>query len=42
VLYLKGIGANDFDGALIVIYGEEAESLSAGTVSRLKEVSCEE
>ena len=38
VLYLKGISTNDFDTALKAIYGEEAGSLSASTVSRLKEV----
>lgn len=38
VLYLKGISTNDFDAALQAIYGEQAGSLSAATVSRLKEV----
>ena len=37
VLYLKGISTNDFDVALKAIYGEQAGSLSAATVSRLKE-----
>lgn len=36
-LYLKGISTNDFDEAVRVIYGEDAGSLSASTVSRLKE-----
>jgi transposase-like protein len=36
-LYLKGISTNDFEEALQAIYGEEAGSLSASTVSRLKE-----
>ena len=38
VLYLKGISTNDFDSALRAIYGEQAPSLSAATVSRLKDV----
>lgn len=42
VLYLKGISTNDFDVALKAIYGEEVGSLSANTVSRLKEVWYEE
>ena len=42
VLYLKGISTNDFDLALQAIYGEDAGSLSASTVSRLKEVWYEE
>ena len=42
VLYLKGISTNDFDTALKAIYGEEVGSLSASTVSRLKEVWYEE
>ena len=37
VLYLKGISSNDFDAALEAIYGEDAGSLSASTVARLKE-----
>ena len=37
-LYLKGISTNDFDVAVKAIYGESAGSLSASTVSRLKEV----
>ncbi|MEJ2082901.1 MAG: IS256 family transposase [Acidobacteriota bacterium] len=36
-LYLKGISTNDFEEALKAIYGEEAGSLSASTVSRMKE-----
>lgn len=36
-LYLKGVSTNDFDEALQAIYGEDAGSLSASTVSRLKE-----
>ena len=42
VLYLKGISTNDFDSALQAIYGEQAASLSAATVSRLKEVFTQE
>lgn len=42
VLYLKGISGNDFEAALKAIYGEQAGSLSASTVSRLKEVWSEE
>lgn len=42
VLYLKGISTNDFDVALKAIYGEGVGSLSASTVSRLKEVWYEE
>lgn len=42
VLYLKGISTNDFDLALQAIYGKDAGSLSASTVSRLKEVWYEE
>jgi len=38
VLYLKGISTNDFDTALRAIYGQQAPSLSAATVSRLKDV----
>jgi len=41
-LYLKGISTNDFDAALQAIYGEDAGSLSASTVSRLKDVWHEE
>jgi transposase-like protein len=37
VLYLKGISTNDFESSLRAIYGDEAGSLSASTVSRLKE-----
>lgn len=36
-LYLKGISTNDFDTAVRAIYGEDAGSLSASTVSRLKD-----
>jgi len=42
VLYLKGISGNDFDAALQAIYGEDAGSLSASTISRLKEAWYEE
>jgi len=42
VLYLKGISTNDMETALQAIYGEQAGSLSAATVSRLKEVWYEE
>jgi putative transposase len=42
VLYLKGISTNDFDTALRAIYGEQAASLSAATVSRLKDVFTQE
>jgi putative transposase len=41
-LYLKGISTNDFDAAVRAIYGEQAGSLSASTVSRLKEAWHEE
>jgi len=37
LLYLKGISTNDFESAIKAIYGEQAGSLSASTVSRLKE-----
>ena len=37
LLYLKGISTNEFESALRAIYGEQAGSLSASTVSRLKE-----
>ena len=37
LLYLKGISTNDFETAIKAIYGEQAGSLSAATVSRLKE-----
>jgi len=36
-LYLKGISTNDFDSAIQAIYGDDAGSLSASTVSRLKD-----
>jgi putative transposase len=42
VLYLKGISTNEFEMTLRAIYGEQAGSLSAATVSRLKEVWYEE
>jgi putative transposase len=42
LLYLKGISTNDFESALQAIYGEQAGSLSAATVSRLKEAWYEE
>ncbi|WP_245874090.1 transposase, partial [Alkalispirochaeta sphaeroplastigenens] len=35
-LYLKGISSNDFESALHAIYGEDAGSMSASTVARLK------
>jgi putative transposase len=38
LLYLKGISTNDFPEALSAILGPQATGLSAGTVSRLKEV----
>ena len=41
-MYLKGISTNDFDAAVRAIYGEQAGSLSASTVSRLKEAWYEE
>jgi transposase-like protein len=41
-LYLKGISTNDFDAAVRAISGEQAGSLSASTVSRLKEAWYEE
>ena len=37
-LYLKGVSTNDFDEALRAIYGEDAGTLSPGTVTRRKEV----
>ncbi|WP_245874089.1 transposase, partial [Alkalispirochaeta sphaeroplastigenens] len=37
-LYLKGISSNDFESALHAIYGEDAGSMSASTVARLKNV----
>ncbi len=36
------ISTNDFDTALRAIYGEQAASLSAATVSRLKDVFSQE
>lgn len=36
-LYFKCISTNDFDAAVRALYGEQAGSLSASTVSRLKE-----
>jgi hypothetical protein len=41
VLYLKEITGKDFEAAHKAIYGEQVGSLSASTVSRLKEVSSE-
>lgn len=41
-LYLKGISTNDFDAAIQAIYGDDAGSLSASTVSRLKDAWHEE
>ena len=36
-LYLKGVSTGDFSDALKVLLGDDAEGLSAGTISRLKE-----
>lgn len=36
-LYLKGISTGDFSEALAALLGEQAEGLSAGTISRLKQ-----
>ncbi len=41
-LYLKGISTGDFNEALSVLLGPNAAGLSAGTISRLKEVWQEE
>ena len=37
-LYLKGISTGDFSEALAALLGEDAKGLSAGTISRLKQV----
>ena len=37
-LYLKGISTGDFSEALAALLGKEAKGLSAGTISRLKQV----
>jgi transposase-like protein len=37
-LYLKGLSTGDFSGALTALLGAAAPGLSAGTISRLKEV----
>ncbi len=37
-LYLKGISTGDFGEALAALLGEDAKGLSAGTISRLKQV----
>lgn len=41
-LYLKGISTGEMSEALAVLVGTEAQGLSAGTVSRLKQVWAEE
>jgi putative transposase len=41
-LYLKGISTGDFSEALATLLGEDAKGLSAGTISRLKQVWHEE
>ncbi len=41
-LYLKGISTGDFSEALAALLGEDAKGLSAGTISRLKQVWHEE
>jgi putative transposase len=38
-LYLKGISTGDFSEALAALLGEDAKGLSAGTISRLRNVS---
>ncbi|MBT6945898.1 MAG: IS256 family transposase [Candidatus Marinimicrobia bacterium] len=37
-LYLKGISTGDFSEALAALLGKEAKGISAGTISRLKQV----
>ncbi len=37
-LYLKGISTGDFSEALAALLGQDAKGLSAGTISRLKQV----
>ena len=41
-LYLKGISTGDFSEALAALLGKDAEGLSAGTISRLKQVWSQE
>lgn len=41
-LYLKGISTGDFSEALGALLGKDAKGLSAGTISRLKQVWIEE
>lgn len=41
-LYLKGVSTGDFTDALSAILGKDATGLSAGTISRLKEVWAED
>ncbi len=41
-LYLKGISTGDFSEALAALLGKEAKGLSAGTISRLKQVWSQE
>jgi len=41
-LYLKGISTGDFGEALAALLGEDAKGLSAGTISRLKQVWIQE
>ena len=38
-LYLKGISTGDFQEALQALLGDKAENLSAGVISRLREVA---
>ncbi len=42
ILYLKGISTGDFGEALAALLGKDAPGLSAGTISRLKEVWTDE
>lgn len=41
-LYLKGISTGDFSEALAALLGQDAKGLSAGTISRLKQVWSQE
>ena len=41
-LYLKGISTGDFSEALAELLGEDAKGISAGTISRLKQVWIQE
>jgi len=41
-LYLKGISTGDFSEALAALLGKDAKGLSAGTISRLKQVWSQE